>query len=51
MIELKNLEDAIEKKLETEIMIEAAKRKLTAMEKNKINEIEEDLRIKTVIRS
>ena len=56
MRELKSLENAIEKmikieKLETEIIIESTKRKLGAIEKekiNKINELEEYLRIETV---
>ena len=55
-IELKNLEDAIEEinkieELETEMIIESTKRKLSAIEKEKlirINELEENLRIKTV---
>ena len=54
--ELKNLEDAIEEinkieELETEMIIESTKRKLSAIEKEKlirINELEENLRIKTV---
>ena len=58
MTELRNLEDAIEEinkieELETEIIIKSTKRKLSAIEKEKlirINEIEEDLRIETVKR-
>ena len=58
MIELKNLEDATEEihkleELETEIIIESTKRKLSAIEKEKIIkriELEEDLRTKTVMR-
>ena len=58
MKELKNLEDAIEEtnkieELETEIIIESRKRKLSAIEKEKrkrINELEENLRIETVKR-
>ena len=58
MKELKNLEDAIEEtnkieELETEIIIESTKRKLSAIEKEKrkrIYELEEDLRIETVKR-
>ena len=54
--ELKNVEGAIEEinkieKLETEMIIESTKRKLSAIEKEKIiriNELEENLRIKTV---
>ena len=46
MKELKNLEDAIEEinkieELEPEIIIEFSKRKLSAIEKEKINEINE----------
>ena len=56
--ELKSLEDAIEKinkieELETEILIEFTKRKLSAIEKEqiiKIDELEEDLRTETVMR-
>ena len=46
----KNLEDAIEE-LETEIIIQSTKRKLSALGKekiNKINDLEEDLKIETV---
>ena len=41
--ELKNLEDAVKKKkdLETEIIIESAERRLCAIEKEKINKINE----------
>ena len=54
--ELKNVEGAIEEinkieELETEMIIESTKRKLSAIEKEKIiriNELEENLRIKTV---
>ena len=54
--ELKNVEGAIEEinkieELETEMIIESTKRKLSAIEKQKIiriNELEENLRIKTV---
>ena len=52
------IEDAIEetnkiKELETEIIIESTKKKISAIEKekiNRINELEEDLRIETVKR-
>ena len=52
------IEDAIEetnkiKELETEIIIESTKKKISATEKekiNRINELEEDLRIETVKR-
>ena len=58
MRELKSLENAIEEisrieELETEIIVQATKRKLSAIEKekiNRINELEEDLRIETVKR-
>ena len=55
MRELKNLEYAIIriKELETEIILESTKRKLSAIEKeklNRINELEEDFRIETVKR-
>ena len=54
--ELKNVEGAIEEinkieELETEMIIESTKRKLSAIEKEKIiriNELEENLRIKTI---
>ena len=54
--ELKNVEGAIEEinkieELETEMIIESTKRILSAIEKEKIiriNELEENLRIKTV---
>ena len=54
--ELKNVEGAIEEinkieELETEMIIESTKRKLSAIGKEKIiriNELEENLRIKTV---
>ena len=54
--EIKNVEGAIEEinkieELETEMIIESTKRKLSAIEKEKIiriNELEENLRIKTV---
>ena len=57
MRELRNLEHTIEKiniiELETETIIESTKKKLSTIEKekiNKINKLEEDLRIKTVKR-
>ena len=58
MKELKNLEDAIEEinkieELETVIIIESTQRKISAVEKekiNRINQLAEDLRIETVNR-
>ena len=56
--ELENLEDTIEEitkieESETEIIIQSTKRKLNAIEKEKIikmNELEEDLRTETIYR-
>ena len=58
MKELENLEDTIEEinkieESETKIITESTKRKLNAIEKEKIikmNELEEDLRIETIYR-